>query len=216
MRLIACAALIGMLEGCIIYEEKLTSEGCRGCTSQTTPTGPGPGPGPDPGTQITDALELTVNTGYPGEQVLSTLVERGSGADIEDVVAVSFERDIAVIDSLVQPFDVVLLLEVGADAAPGPVEVYVEVNSGARYVLSRSFEILAPTVTTETGGSGYGGSGLTTDGTSGDSGADTGVLDTGSGDTGLSDAPPDDTGTSDTGTGFIDTDLGAGTGGTGL
>jgi hypothetical protein len=195
--------MLSPLVGCIIYEEKYTTtEECVGCAT----TGPLPPGQQDP--QLTDALELTVTEGLPGESVLTNLVPVGSGFDMSKVVAVDFERDIETSDMLVRDFEVVLLLQISETAAPGSAEVHVRTSDGAQWVLTRPFDILMPAdpPTGDTGlpSTGDTGGGTTTDTTgttlpTGDTGTDTGSPPAPTGDTCTSSA---DTGggTGDTGT----------------
>jgi len=169
--------------GCIIYEERYHGGKCQQdeCPSTTdltlTPTTPVTGP------QLTDAVELTVDQAYPGQQLLTEMIPAGSGAiDLTSVTGVTFERDVEVVDLIVHPTDIVLLLQIADEAEPGDVTVQASTLLGDEYVLAVPFHIL-PGGTTTSGGSGAtpsGGSGATTaTETSGTSSIGTTTSDTG-------------------------------------
>lgn len=136
--------LAGLLQGCIIYEEHYRERTCRGCGEEPTVEDPGTAPEPEPeGPVLTSDLALRPAEAAPGEALLSTLVVVGDPVDLSGVEEVGFSRDVAVLDTLVRPDEVVLLLEVAAEAEPGPVDVFVHGASGS-WLLDAPFEILDP------------------------------------------------------------------------
>ncbi|MEQ1568274.1 MAG: hypothetical protein ABMA64_21725 [Myxococcota bacterium] len=156
--------LLGPLgTGCIIYEDRYHSPNpCEGC-GVPTPTDTDTDTEPT----LTDAVALTVDEGHPGESFLSTLVPVTAELDLTMVDSVTFERDVAVLDMVQSADQIVLLLEVAADAAPGDVFVQVSAN-GNPWRLAEPFHVLpAADTAADTG-----------------SAVDSGATDTGSSDTG--------------------------------
>ena len=160
--------------GCIIYEEDWDHrhDSCRSCGVDDTSTvgdddddvTPEPEPEPEPEPQITADLELTETSAYPGDSLLSSLVVVSGQVDLAAVEAVVFERDVVVVDTLHRESEIVLLLQVADDAAPGEVDVFVETKTGAGFILAEPFTVLEPdpgTVCTGTGGGGTGTGGGT-------------------------------------------------------
>lgn len=163
------AALAPLAAGCIIYEERHPRGGPCGPDEDCTVTSPVPDeetpvdPTPDPEPEepsLTDDLVLSVNEAFPGQSVLSTLTPISQEIDLSNVVSLSFERDVAVLDTIVRPFEIVLLLAVDAEAELGDVEVFVETTQGAGFILAEPFHIVAadgsdpactPGTTTDTG-----------------------------------------------------------------
>lgn len=170
--MIRTLSLIPLLAtGCIIYEEDWDDEPCHRCGPDGTTGGsvtvPGdddddnaqtPGdtePEPEPEAPVVTAdLELTPTSAYAGDSILSSLVVVSGNADLASVVAVGFERDVAVLDQLSRPGEIVLLLEVAGEAVPGDVDVFVETQEGAGFILAKPFTILEPEPVCQPGGGG--------------------------------------------------------------
>jgi hypothetical protein len=157
IRMLALSPLF--VSGCIIYEDDWRHGDCPRCEIDTgatlTATGDddddatnGAGtdtePEPDPGPLLTADLELTETSAYAGDSLLSSLVVVSGQIDLAKVVSVGFERDIQVLDQLSRPGEIVLLLAVAADATPGEVDVFVETEVGAGYILATPFTVLEP------------------------------------------------------------------------
>jgi hypothetical protein len=157
--------LATVLPGCIIYEERYHGQKCDSCgLGEVTPTPPLTTPPTstptDPGPELTDQVYLTVDEAAPGDLLLSELVPaQGATVDLTTIASIAFDRDIEILDSIVDPDDIVLLLSVAADAEPGDVSVTFTTTNGGEFVLAEPFHLLAlpttttPTTTTATSGS---------------------------------------------------------------
>lgn len=158
-------ALTGLLaQGCIIYEEHWVTE-CDDCGTTWTWTETDTGlttTTTDPGPTLTSDLELTVAHGLPGQSLLSSLIAVGP-FDLATVESVGFERDVSVLDVLERDDELVLLLQIGADAVPGQVQVYVTTTDGEGWLLEQPFTIDDPSTTGTTTGTTDTGTTTTTD-----------------------------------------------------
>jgi len=158
-------ALLGVLaaQGRIIYEDRPHGWGeCHEDDAPCLDTGTWTGGGTT-GTvaEPQPDLRLTVAEGHPGEQLLSTLVNAGEKeVDLLAVETVTFSRDIGVLDLMPRTGEVVLLLAIGAEAAPGEIDVWVNGTGGAGWILEQPFTVLAEE---DECSSGNGGPGTTTD-----------------------------------------------------
>ncbi|MBX2803328.1 MAG: hypothetical protein KTR31_36950 [Myxococcales bacterium] len=146
--LATCGALAS---SCVIYRDVYTvteTVPCDDCTDELDETEqPGePQEHPD--------LFLSINEGEPGGNLLTTL-EAETVRNFEEVVQISFERDIEVADQILREDELVLLLDIASEALAGPVEVVVDVQSGQRWLLREPFQIVpastTPTATGDTG-----------------------------------------------------------------
>lgn len=136
-------ALAALATGCIIYEERYHRVPCDGCVDEgPIEDPPAPEPPEDPETQITSDVALTVAEAYPAETLLSTLVAVDPDVDLATVSSVTFERDVVILDSIQRPDEIVLLLEIDPEAAPGEVEVYITTATGGAWLLDEPFTIL--------------------------------------------------------------------------
>jgi hypothetical protein len=114
--------------GCIIYEEHYHGGKCQ---IDCTPADPGETPSTGTGPRIDDATTLTVDQGYPGQQLLTKMISTGPDAvDLSTFSSISFERDVDVGDTIVDPNDVILLLDIAAEAEPGDVTIRFTTSPG--------------------------------------------------------------------------------------
>jgi hypothetical protein len=154
-------ALFGVFvaQGCIIYEDRPHELDRCGEEEPCEDTG-WTGGGTTGETEIRADLELTVREARAGQQLLSTLVNTGDAIDLLAVESVTFSRDVAVLDMIPRTDEVVLLLAVHAEAAPGPIEVWVTSTGEQGWILDEPFDVV-----TDDGGctTGQGGTGTTTD-----------------------------------------------------
>ena len=145
------------VSGCIIYEDDWRHGSCQRCEIDTGATLIATGDDddatsgvgdtdtePDPSPLVTADIELTETSAYAGDSLLSSLVVVSGQIDLNSVLSVGFERDIQVLDQLSRPGEIVLLLAVAADAEPGEVDVFVETEVGAGYILATPFTVLEP------------------------------------------------------------------------
>ena len=159
-------ALLGVLAapGCIIYEDRPHGWGeCHDDDAPCADTGDWTGGGTTTDTvgQPQLDLRLTVSDGHAGQQLLSTLVAAGEqDVDLLAVDAVTFSRDVQVLDLMHRTEEVVLLLAIGAEAEPGEVDVWVTSTGGQGWILPEPFTILSDEGECP---SGNGGPGSTTD-----------------------------------------------------
>lgn len=165
------------LGGCIIYEKQYSSTSCCGyeTTSPPSQTTTPPTEPTEPGTTgvgqpITSALALSVSEGAVGETLLTLLQPTTGEIPISSVVSVVFDRDITVLDTIANPTDLLLLVDIADDAALGAVGVVARTDDGAAYRLAEPFRIVAAPV--ETGDTSD--TGATTTSSTGDTGAGTG------------------------------------------
>ena len=133
-------ALTVLASSCVVY---------RTSSTETIPCGPAcetidPEP-EDP------ELFLSIVSANPGQELLTTLHAR-PGVDLSSVGIVTFDRDVAVLDQIIRPDEVVLLLAVAPEAEPGEVGVTVQVVGGSDWPLAEPFRIVAPAASaTDTG-----------------------------------------------------------------
>lgn len=154
-------ALLGALaaQGCIVYEDRPHGHNDCGDVPCHDSGWTGGGTTEEP---VAEAdLRLTVAEGRAGQQLLSTLVNAGEQEiDLLAVEAVSFSRDVAVLDLMARDNEVVLLLAVHPEAQPGAVDVSVTSQAGAGWILEQPFMIVDESGECTTG---QGGTGSTTD-----------------------------------------------------
>jgi len=147
MRTLAAIAVLGAtLQSCIIYEERVRwCDEDADCPPATTgvdePTGASPTT-PDP--DVAADLLLTVGEAPAGATLLTVLQHGDSTLNLENVASVDFTRDVLVTDMVARPDEVVLLIEVAAEATPGQVDVLIQTTSGAAWLLAEPFLILPP------------------------------------------------------------------------
>ena len=133
-------SLVGLIlaQGCILYEDRALHPPHE-CTDWCgTDTGV-----EDTGEVRSAELQLTVSEGRPGDDVLTTLVNVGpQSRDLSSIDAVTFSRDVEVLDLIPRSDEVVLLLHVADGAEPGAVDVSVSNGGPNSWVLAQPFTVL--------------------------------------------------------------------------
>jgi hypothetical protein len=171
--ILATIAATVLAQGCVVYahdgkcggDDLFDHDGTdTGFTGGTTTTGGTPST-TDTGPTVPEGftLALAPSEGAQGDVILASLVVTSGTYDLSGVTAVSFAGGGVTVDDLqARPDEVLLVLDVGADAAIGPVDVFVVSGTDA-LLLDDGFAVDAAGATS--GSCGAGTTGGTTGGT---------------------------------------------------
>ena len=138
MRTLALLVLAaGLASSCIVYEKRTTTitVPCDDCTTIPEVT--------DPAVVVDPSLYLSVNQASPGDRIITTL-ESTQPRSFQDILNVTFERDIRLLDLELESDEAVLLIEVAPNARLGQIQVGVVGTNDEAWLLQDAFAIVEP------------------------------------------------------------------------